>query len=300
MHPVMDSPPFPFEFPPVSGSDVPAVWTGSAFLVGHKLQRVLSYDVGVSGWTDDLTALHESVDDENHYMNLASRRYAMGQVERYLSAPEPVVIEIGCSSGFMIKDLKRQLPHASVVGSDYVRKSLEELGSRIPDVPLLQFDLLKCPLPAQKFDAAILLNVLEHISDDNRAIQEVYRFLKPGGTAIIEVPAGPELYDIYDRQLLHHRRYRMTELLRQLRAVGFTVRHWSHLGFFLYPGFWLVKKRNRRHLKKPTEVQRAIVERSMRQAGHSALMHRIMELELKFGARIRYPVGIRCVVTCQK
>jgi ubiquinone/menaquinone biosynthesis C-methylase UbiE len=38
---------------------------------------------------------------------------------------------------------------------------------------------------------------LEHIEDDREAIKQVYRILKPGGVAVIEVPAGPQLFDIF-------------------------------------------------------------------------------------------------------
>jgi SAM-dependent methyltransferase len=290
----------PFQLPPPPGATSVPLWTGNGFQVDQTLQRVLSYDLGVSGWTDELTELHEGVDDENHYMNLASREHALSRLKRHLDTPEPVMIDIGCSSGFMVKDLRRQWPHAIVLGADYVRQPLEKLAAKMPALPLLQFDLLRCPLPDESIDAAILLNVLEHLSDDNSAIRQVYRFLKRGGLAVIEVPAGPGLYDIYDRELLHHRRYRMKDLLKQFRGAGFTIVDHSHLGFFLYPAFWFVKKRNRRLLKAPVDVQRAAVEANMRQAGHSSLMSRIMRLELGLRDRVYYPVGIRCVVTCRK
>lgn len=269
-------------------------------MVDRTVHRVLCYEVGESGWTDELTQLHESVDDETHYMNLASRNHALDDLHRYLSGPEPVIIDIGCSTGFMVKDLRRHFPNATVIGADYVRGPLEGLGSRIPDLPLLQFDLQRCPLPDDSFDAAVLLNVLEHVADDNAAIREVYRFLKPGGLAVIEVPAGPKLYDIYDRQLMHHRRYRMKDLIRQFLAAGFKVLASSHLGAFLYPGFWITKKRNRRYLKASPDVQRSIVGANMRMAGHSPLMHTVMNLELRLGRLLDYPIGIRCVLTCRK
>ena len=43
----------------------------------------------------------------------------------------------------------------------------------------------------------MLLNVLEHIDDHSSAIAQVARVLKPGGVAVVEVPAGPHLYDTY-------------------------------------------------------------------------------------------------------
>ena len=40
----------------------------------------------------------------------------------------------------------------------------------------------------QQFDKIVLSNVLEHIKDDSKALKELYRVLKPGGWAIIQVP----------------------------------------------------------------------------------------------------------------
>ncbi len=149
-------------------------------------------------------------------------------------------------------------------------------------------------------DAVISLNVLEHIKDDDAAVRQIYRVLKPGGVAAIEIPAGPELYDIYDRQLMHMRRYRMSGISRLVEKAGFRILERSHLGFFLYPGFWFVKKRNRKHLSDPPEKQREIVSRNMRLGTQTPLMHGIMRLEEKLRNCLYYPFGIRCLITCQK
>lgn len=288
----------PYPSPPET-SETP-VWTGNGFLVGDRKQRVLCYDLGSSGWTDALTELHEDIGDEDHYMNFASREHALSQMERWLSNPEPVVLDIGCSSGYMIKALRGRLSHATVVGADYVRGPLETLGAAVPDLPLLQFDLTRCPLPDRSVDGIVLLNVLEHIEDDDEAIRHVYRILRPGGVAVIELPAGPKLFDIYDREFMHHRRYRMRDLLSRLRAHGFTVVDRSHIGFLMYPGFWVIKKRNRRYLKCSPEQQRTIVRNHMCMGRGSRLMRFIMKVESKLRDWIYLPFGIRCVVTCKK
>ena len=132
-------------------------------------------------------------------------------------------MDIGCSSGFFLKLLKNRMPQANIVGSDYVRGPLEALAVSMPDIPLVQFDLLNCRLPAASFDALVLLNVFEHIENDVAAAKEVFRLLKPGGVAVIEVPAGPHLYDVYDRMLMHHRRYDMLALLLMLQSAGFEI-----------------------------------------------------------------------------
>jgi SAM-dependent methyltransferase len=199
----------------------------------------------------------------------------------------------------MLKALQREFCGATILGADYVRGPLETLARTMPRVPLLQFDLTKCPLPDRSADAVVLLNVLEHIEDDEAALGQVARVLKPNGIVVIEVPAGPSLYDVYDKLLLHHRRYRMADLLRKLARNGLEVLAKSHLGFFLYPPFWLTKRRNRRYLNKSEQVQREIVSRSITTASSNPFMHKLMEFEAGLRDVFYYPFGIRCLVTCR-
>lgn len=247
-----------------------------------------------------MTELHEHADDENHYINVASREHAVSCMQRWTTAAAPVLIDIGCSSGYTVRLLRTRMPTATIIGADFVRGPLEKLGKAIPDLPLLHFDLLKCPLPDNSFDGIILLNVLEHIANDSAAIQQVARILKPGGVAAIEVPAGPGLYDVYDKQLMHVRRYRMTDLVTKLRANGLEVLERSHLGCALYPAFWATKKWNQRYMNSSAEIQKTVVSRNMLQARHSPLMNLLMKTEARLRRRVYFPFGIRCLTTCRK
>lgn len=79
--------------------------------------------------------------------------------------------------------------------------------------------MVTCPLPDNSVDIVIALNVLEHIEDDITAIKQIYRILKPGGYAIIEVPRNPNLYDLHDERLKHFRRYQMNDLIDKVSNV---------------------------------------------------------------------------------
>ncbi len=167
-------------------------------------------------------------------------------------------------------------------------------------MPLLQFDLTECPLPTASVDVAVLLNVLEHIEHDTTALAQLHRILKPGGAVIIEVPAGESLYDRYDKALLHWRRYGMSTLVRRVKDAGFQIERRSHLGFFLYPGFYAAKKFGRAQ-DTPAQALDASVERSI---SWSRRLGAVASASLALEARVRsvayLPFGIRCLVTGRK
>jgi SAM-dependent methyltransferase len=289
---------YPWPVPPGSASE--PVWTGRGFRVGKNLHPVLSYETGDSGWTDELTAFHEDTAGADHFNDWASRSHAVRQVKRHARGESPVVLEVGCSSGFLLQALRKELPHARVIGADYVRGPLKQLTARVPDLPLLQFDLVKCPLPDESVDVVVLLNVLEHIKDDVDAVRQLWRILKPGGAVVLEVPAGPQLYDVYDKVLMHFRRYKLSGLQRLLTDNGLSVVHASCLGALLYPGFAWVKKKNRRYLEAPEEVQGEVVARQITKSRRNRLLEAVMWVEGCLRRWVPLPFGIRCLATCLK
>jgi SAM-dependent methyltransferase len=284
----------------VPGGPVPA-WDGEAFVVGGRRTAVLRYHEHESGWSDGLTTLHEESAGRDHYIDRASRASALRALAPALARARPVILEVGCSSGYLLEDLTRRAAHAFAVGSDYLAGPLERLAGWLRGVPLVQFDLTAAPFRAGTFDGVVALNVLEHIADHERALAEIGRLLKPGGVAVLEVPAGPGLYDFYDAHLRHHRRYRLSDLRRQAEAAGLRVERGSHLGFLLYPLFAAAKKLNRWRGARLTPAQRqARVGGQIRMARSSRLLNAVMGLELALGRWVSYPWGIRCLLTARK
>ena len=91
-----------------------------------------------------------------------------------------------------------------------------DYASNNPDV--LKIDLEKLlPLEDQKYDAILLMNVLEHIYNYQNLCNEIYRILKPGGRLIGTVPfLVPYHPDPYD-----HFRFTHTSVKRILIESGF-------------------------------------------------------------------------------
>ena len=65
-----------------------------------------------------------------------------------------------------------------------------------------------------QFDTVFALNVIEHIEDDLLAIANCKKLLKKGGTLIILVPAYKVLYNRFDKELFHYKRYLKKEMIQ--------------------------------------------------------------------------------------
>ncbi len=100
-----------------------------------------------------------------------------------------------------------------------------------------KMDIKNLEYPANYVDAIICNHVLEHIVDDKKAMRELYRVLKPGGWAILQVPYSPVLKKTFEDssitlakerkmvfgQLSHVRIYG-TDYVNRLQSVGFQVK----------------------------------------------------------------------------
>ncbi|MBM4344902.1 MAG: class I SAM-dependent methyltransferase [Deltaproteobacteria bacterium] len=82
---------------------------------------------------------------------------------------------------------------------------------------------LPTELRAAPFDAAVMVNVLEHIADDAAVLRQLHGLLRPGGAVCVFVPALPALFGSLDEVFDHVRRYRKLELADRMRAAGFEV-----------------------------------------------------------------------------
>jgi SAM-dependent methyltransferase len=108
-------------------------------------------------------------------------------------------------------------------------------------------DALDLPFPDASFDRVIAAEVLEHVPEDRRAMAELVRVLRPGGTMAVTVPRWlPELvcWALSDDYHLvpggHVRIYRRNILVSRLSTAGLRpyARHHAHA---LHTPYWWLK-----------------------------------------------------------
>ncbi len=137
------------------------------------------------------------------------------------------VLEIGARLGNVTLKL---LPRQFYTAGDTDPLHLDYLQSRFGNytwMDVRKVDLENAPdfdSLQERFDTVTCLDVLEHVSRDEQALENMYRALVPGGTAIILVPQGQWLYGSLDRILKHYRRYSRGELIEKCEQAGFEVK----------------------------------------------------------------------------
>ncbi len=169
------------------------------------------------------------------------------------------LLDIGCGFGRHSYEALRR--GADVVSSDYSLPELVEVENTVKamdecgELPIgvasssCNGDVTRLPFPDGAFDRIIASEILEHISDDVTALNELVRVLRPGGTFAATVPATlPEqicwqLTDDYHAPKVqggHVRIYGRGELAGRMEAAGLEVTH-SHRAHALHSPYWWLR-----------------------------------------------------------
>ena len=135
------------------------------------------------------------------------------------------VLNVGCGEGPQSVAYRDRF--ASMVCADldeerlrFARHALRQRG--VGRIAVLRCDAADLPFPSETFDAALAIDLLEHLADPDRALREVARVLRPGGRLLASFPL---LFDFYEHVLERAARLR-ARLLRRRRRIP-TVAPWD-------------------------------------------------------------------------
>jgi len=137
-------------------------------------------------------------------------------------------IDIGAAGGGNTRVLRQHGWEA--VALEYGAEGAEVAHDR--GLATLRGDATVLPLADDSLDLVVAFDLLEHLPDDDAAVAEVRRVLKPTGTYLVAVPADPKLWSSHDEAVSHVRRYTREGLLDLLERGGFEiadVRSWNVL-----------------------------------------------------------------------
>lgn len=97
------------------------------------------------------------------------------------------VLEVGCGDGFVLEALSEKTD-AELTGIELSETRLARARRRAPGARLVLGDARQLPFASDAFDLVICTEVLEHIPEPERAINEIRRVTRVGGIAVVTVP----------------------------------------------------------------------------------------------------------------
>lgn len=170
------------------------------------------------------------------------RRLVYQWLARYVR-PGGALLEVGSGGGYLSAEL-----HARgwrVTSADCWPAAAAFARDR--GVPrAMAFDAgVAWPLRDASFDVIVMLDVVEHLADDVLVMKEVRRVLRPGGYAIVSVPAYPWLFSAWDTYNQHYRRYTARSLCKAARDAGLGVRETGYWNLISLPPAILLRLRDR-------------------------------------------------------
>ena len=203
-----------------------------------------------------------------------------------------LLLDCGAGTG-LFADSMRQFCKVRVL--DDHAESLAILRTRFASGEIIEGPATDIPLPAAAVDYVTALDVLEHIEDDRRAVEEIYRVLRPGGCVVVTVPALMMLWGYWDEALHHYRRYTAAELRALFPAHSWEIIHVNYTNVVVVPAVWMIRSWQR--WRKPGAASR--VEDKIPPRWLNRFL-RMIFVHLGLVQGIRFPCGVSLLLVARK
>ena len=208
---------------------------------------------------------------------------------------EKRVLDAGCGTGGMLAPLAR---YGRTVGLDLAGEALTYCRQRSPEALVCRGTVEALPFADASFDLVTSFEVLYHlrVGDDQQAVREFARVLRPGGLLLLRLPAYDFLRSRHDRAVHTRHRYRAAEVRRKVEAAGLAIERLSYANCLLFPAALAERLGEQVLWRQPS----AEVSRGMVGGWLNGLFTRALALEARLLPRGNLPFGLSVVCLARK
>lgn len=168
-----------------------------------------------------------------------ARNYRKSIIKHFSPYIKGRVMEVGAGIGQTSEEILAIPDITELVGVEPDQGFQNAFRERLPHIRLIEGTTSDLP-ESEEFDAAVLVNVLEHIEKDVEELIQLRKFLKErNGHLCLLVPARQEIYSNLDAHFGHFRRYSTTEIRSKLVQAGFKITQLSYFNSVGYLAWWL-------------------------------------------------------------
>jgi len=169
---------------------------------------------------------------DRHWWFVARRRILASVIGKrtFLSAAR--ILEVGCGTGGNLA----MLSHFGSLSAIEYDDNARSIAGRLGICPVLSGKLPEpVPFGNEKFDLVCMLDVLEHIENDEGALQRAGELLCPSGQLLVTVPAYSWLWSAHDDIHHHYRRYTAKMLRQRALKANLVVEKLGYFNSLLFP-----------------------------------------------------------------
>jgi SAM-dependent methyltransferase len=179
---------------------------------------------------------------ERHFWYRGRHRFLHHAVHHQLCGKgQNSAVDLGGGCGGWLKYLSSHGDElcSELALADSSIRALEMAGEVLPSaIARYQIDLMDLHWH-DRWDAAFLLDVIEHLPDDVAAMQQARDALKPGGLLFVTTPALKFFWSYNDDVAHHLRRYSKADYAKLARQSGLKLLDARYFMFLLSPLLWL-------------------------------------------------------------
>jgi SAM-dependent methyltransferase len=178
--------------------------------------------------------------ERDHWYYAGKREVVRAWLEQVRPpAPDDLLLDCGAGTGLFAEEMAAR---CRVMVLDDHEEALRILRTRFRPEQILSLAGDRVPLPDASLEYVTALDVLEHVPDDAAVVRGFHRLLKPGGLAVVTVPASMALWSDWDVGLHHFRRYDRAQLRALFPVAEWEVIHANYTNVVVFPAVWVVRK----------------------------------------------------------
>lgn len=233
--------------------------------------------------------------EDTYWWFVGRRRIMRGMLSALPAAgSDASILDVGCGTGGNHSLLSEFGAPVSCDISEHALSYCRKRGAK----RLVAGSAERLPLRDSSFHYAACLEVLEHLDDDRAGMRELFRVIRPGGYALVAVPAYQWLWSEHDEALHHRRRYSAQRLKDIAREAGFRVTRVTHCVTFLLPAIAVFRLGQRLvggFKRRSPRVAYLVPPRWLNQVFVS-----LLHLEACLLGRLNLPLGVTIVCLLEK
>lgn len=202
------------------------------------------------------------------------------------------VLDVGCGTGANLAAFRQ---NGELFGIDYSPDAIRLCRLRA-ETKTAVATALALPFADESFDAVLSCDVLCHrsIRDKKVPLSEMNRVLRPGGIAVMNLPAYQWLYSSHDRFVHTDRRFTSKKVRDLLKATGFAAIYSSYWNTLLFPIAAVVRLWRKRRPPPASDLDGASGDR------RGAVLRGVVALERNVIRRVPMPFGLSVLVVAKK